>query len=78
MTTHVLLPAGLAIRIGFHHKSTLYSEAFLSDALIGRQGQNNEKNFFRARTLGMAATPIFAWPGMVWIYASKAPIAARI
>ncbi len=45
VATHVLLPAGLAIRIGFHHKSTLYSEAFLSDALIGRQGQNDEKIF---------------------------------
>ena len=45
VTTHVLLPEGLAIRIGVHHKTTLYTEAFLSDALIGRQGQNDEKVF---------------------------------
>jgi putative isomerase len=43
VTTHVLLPAGLAIRIGLHYQTTLYSEAFLSDALIGRQGQYDER-----------------------------------
>ena len=45
VTTNVLLPAGLAVRIGIHHRSTLYSEMFLSDALIGRQDHDDEKVF---------------------------------
>jgi putative isomerase len=45
VTTHVLLLSGLAIRIGIQTKSTLNGEAFLSEALIGRQGQNVEQVF---------------------------------
>jgi putative isomerase len=45
VTTHVLLPAGLAIRVGVHRKTTLNGEAFLADSLIGRQGQNDEQVF---------------------------------
>lgn len=45
VATHVLLPTGLAIRIGIQHKTTVNREAFLSDALIGRQGQNVEQVF---------------------------------
>jgi len=45
VTTQVLLPAGLAIRIGLHHKTTLRSEAFLADALIGRLNANAEQVF---------------------------------
>ncbi|MGB9435454.1 MAG: hypothetical protein WBQ89_24615, partial [Candidatus Acidiferrum sp.] len=45
VTTQVLLPAGLAIRIGLHHKTTLNSEAFLADALIGRLNPNAEQVF---------------------------------
>jgi hypothetical protein len=45
VTTHVLLPAGLAIRVGVHRKTTLSGEAFLADSLIGRQGQNVEQVF---------------------------------
>jgi hypothetical protein len=36
VTTHVLLPEGLAIHVGLKHNSTLSSDAFLGDALIGR------------------------------------------
>ena len=37
VTTQVLLPDGLAIHVGLKHNSTLYSDAFLGDVLIGRQ-----------------------------------------
>ena len=36
VTTHVLLPEGLAIQVGLKHNSTLNGDAFLRDALIGR------------------------------------------
>jgi putative isomerase len=36
VTTHVLLPEGLAIAIGLKHNSTLNSDAFLGEVLIGR------------------------------------------
>jgi len=43
VTAHVLLPAGITIRIGIQYKSTLNGDAFLSDGLIGRQGPNDEQ-----------------------------------
>jgi putative isomerase len=45
VTTHVLLPAGLAVRIGVLRNTTLYGDAFLADPLIGRQGPNDEQVF---------------------------------
>ena len=45
VTTQVLLPDGLAIHVGLKHNSTLYSDAFLSDALIGRQTPGAEQVF---------------------------------
>jgi putative isomerase len=45
VTTHVLLPSGLAIRLGVYHRTTLNGDAFLTDALIGRFGQNEEQVF---------------------------------
>jgi hypothetical protein len=43
VTTHVLLPAGLAVRVGLQHKTTLNGEAFLGDVLIGGPGRNLEQ-----------------------------------
>jgi len=43
VTTHVLLPEGLAVQIGIKNRSTLNSEAFLPSALIGRQGKDDER-----------------------------------
>ena len=43
VTAHVLLPAGLAIRVGLQGKTTLNGEAFLADPLIGRQGHDVEQ-----------------------------------
>jgi len=45
VTTQVLLPDGLAIHVGLKHNSTLYSDAFLGDALIGRQTKGAEQVF---------------------------------
>jgi putative isomerase len=45
VTTQVLLPAGLAIRVGVQRKTALYADAFLADALIGRQGKDDERIF---------------------------------
>lgn len=41
----VLLPDGLAIKFSIQRRSTLTGEAFLSDALIGRLGANEEQVF---------------------------------
>ncbi len=45
VTTHVLLPEGLAIRVGVLRNTTLYGDVFLVDPLIGRLGQNDERVF---------------------------------
>jgi putative isomerase len=45
VTTEVLLPDGLAIHAGLKHNSTLYGDAFLGDALIGRLTPDAEKVF---------------------------------
>src|SRR5208337_4220871 len=42
VTTHVLLPEGLAIHIGMKHNTTLNGDGFLSDALIGRLDKDAE------------------------------------
>jgi len=43
VTTHVLLPAGLAIRVGVHRRTALNGEAFLAEPLIGRPGKDVEQ-----------------------------------
>ena len=43
VTTHVLLPAGLAIHIGLKHNTTVASDAFLQNTLIGRLTPGAEK-----------------------------------
>ncbi len=45
VTTQVLLPDGLAIHVGLKHNSTLYGDAFLGDALIGRLTPSAEQVF---------------------------------
>jgi putative isomerase len=42
VTTHVLLPEGLAIHLGLKHNSTESGEAFLGNALIGRLEPGSE------------------------------------
>jgi putative isomerase len=41
--TQVLLPEGLAVRIGIKHQDTVGSDSFLPAALIGRQGKDEER-----------------------------------
>jgi len=41
--TQVLLPEGLAVQVGIKDQGTLSSDAFLSAALIGRQGKSDER-----------------------------------
>src|ERR1700693_4939277 len=43
VTSEVLLPEGLEIRLGIKQNSTLNSNAFLPTALIGRQGNADEQ-----------------------------------
>ena len=43
VTTHVLLPEGLAIRVGIENQATVNANAFLGTALIGRQGKGEER-----------------------------------
>ena len=45
VTTHVLLPEGLAVRVGFLDKTRLAGEGFLPTALIGQLDANAEKVF---------------------------------
>jgi putative isomerase len=45
VTTQVLLPDGLAIHVGLKHNSTLFGDAFLGDALIGRLTPGAEQVF---------------------------------
>jgi len=45
VTTQVLLPDGLAIHMSLKHNSTLYGDAFLGDALIGRLTPDAEQVF---------------------------------
>ena len=45
VAAQVLLPDGFTIRVGLKHNTSLNSDAFLSDALIGRQGERAEKVF---------------------------------
>jgi putative isomerase len=45
VTTQVLLPDGLAIHVGLKHNTTLFQDAFLGDALIGRLTPDAEQVF---------------------------------
>jgi len=45
VTTHVLLPQGFAVRLGFLDKTRLTGETFLANSLIGRLDKNAEQIF---------------------------------
>ena len=62
--THVLLPEGVAIRIGVKHRTTLGSDAYLSDALIGRQDHGAEQVFPGPHTWDGSYTELrLSWRG---------------
>jgi putative isomerase len=64
VTAQVLLPEGFAIRVGLKQNSSLNADAFLADALIGRQGQGVEQVFPGPHTWnGSYAELRLAWRG---------------
>jgi Mannosylglycerate hydrolase MGH1-like glycoside hydrolase domain len=64
VTAQVLLPEGFTIRVGLKHNSSLNSDAFLSDALIGRQGPAVEQVFPGPHTWNGTFTELrLSWRG---------------
>jgi putative isomerase len=67
VTTHVLLPEGLAIHIGLEHNSTEGGDAFLPDALIGRLTPGAEQVFPGEHSWDGSLTDLrISWKGHSW------------
>ncbi len=67
VTTHVLLPEGLAIHIGFKHNTTSWGDAFLQNALIGRLEPGAEEVFPGPHSWDGSYTDLrLAWKGHSW------------
>lgn len=67
VTTHVLLPEGLAIHVGLKHNTTVSGDAFLADALIGRMGHDVEEVFPGPHSWDGSYTDLrIAWKGHSW------------
>src|ERR1700733_5919442 len=67
VTTHVLLPEGLAIHIGLEHNSTEGGDAFLPDALIGRLNPGAEQVFTGEHSWDGSSTDLrVSWKGHSW------------
>jgi len=67
VTTHVLLPEGLAIHVGLKHNTTVSGDAFLGDALIGRQALGAEEVFPGPHAWDGSYTDLrVAWKGHSW------------
>ena len=67
VATQVLLPEGLAIHVGLKHNSTLYGDAFLKDALIGRMDAGAEQVTPGAHSWDGSYTELkIAWRGHSW------------
>jgi hypothetical protein len=64
VTTQVLLPEGLAVRLGFLEKTRLYGETFLPTALIGKLDKNAEHVFPGPHTFDGGYTDLtLTWKG---------------
>jgi hypothetical protein len=64
VTTHVLLPEGLAVRIGLLEKKRLYWESFLPTAFIGQMDPNAEQVFPGLHAFdGSYTTLTLTWKG---------------
>ena len=71
VTAQVLLPEGFTIRVGLKHNSSLNSDAFLPDALIGRQGPGVELVFPGPHTWNGSYTRLrLAWRDHVFVLES--------
>jgi len=67
VTTHVLLPEGLAIAIGLKHNTTVSGDAFLGDALIGRLNKDAEQVTPGPHSWDGSYTDLeIAWKGHRW------------
>jgi hypothetical protein len=67
VTTHVLLPEGLAIHVNLKHNSTLYSDALLTDTLIGRLSKGAEQVFPGPHAWDGSYTDLrLSWKGHSW------------
>jgi hypothetical protein len=67
VTTHVLLPEGLAIHLNLKHNSTLYSDALLTDTLIGRLSKDAEQVFPGPHAWDGSYTDLrLSWKGHGW------------
>jgi putative isomerase len=71
VATQVLLPEGLAIRVGLKHNSTLNGDAYLGDALIGRLEPGAEVVTPGPHTWdGSYTRADFEWKGHTWVLES--------
>jgi hypothetical protein len=64
VTAQVILPEAFTLRVGLKHNSALNSDAFLADALIGRQNPGAEQVFPGPHTWNGSYTELrLAWQG---------------
>ncbi len=67
VTTHVLLPEGLAIHVGLKHNTTEFDDAFLQDALIGRLTSGAEQVIPGPHSWDGSYTDLrISWKGDSW------------
>lgn len=67
VTTHVLLPAGLAVHVGMKHNTTESNAAFLGDTLIGRLMPGAEQVFPGPHAWNGSYTELrVLWKGHQW------------
>ncbi len=67
VTTHVLLPEGLAIHLGLKLNTTVYGDDFLPGALIGKMGPNEERVVPGPHSWDGSYTELqVTWRGHVW------------
>jgi putative isomerase len=67
VTAHVLLPEGLAIRVGLMHNSTEGGDTFLADTLIGRLTPGAEQVFPGEHSWDGSYTDLrVSWKGHSW------------
>jgi putative isomerase len=71
VAAQVLLPEGFSIRVGLKHNASLTSDAFLSDVLIGRQGEGAEQVFPGPHTWNGSYTELrLSWRGHAFVLQS--------
>ena len=67
VTTHVLLPEGLAVHVGLKHNTSVWGDRFLADALIGRLEPGAEQVTPGAHAWDGSYTDLrISWQGHNW------------